>query len=62
MSSSARQTRPPPYFFTRGKMAFRLSSLPLTELMRGLPLYRRKARSMALGLDVSSWRGRPVTS
>ena len=61
-SSSARHTRPPPYFFTRGRMAFRLSSLPLTELMRGLPLYRRRARSMASGLEVSSWRGKPVTS
>ena len=62
LSSRVRHTRPPPYFFTRGRMAARLSSLPFTELMRGLPLYRRRAASMASGLEVSSCRGRPVTA
>ncbi len=61
-SSSVRQTRPPPYFFTRGRMVSRLSSFPLTEFTGGLPLYRRRAASMAAGLEVSSCRGSPVTS
>ena len=37
-SSSVRPTTTPPYFFTRGRTAARLSAFALTEFIIGLPL------------------------
>ena len=52
-SSRHRPTTTPPYFATRGNTWPMTSSLPLTELIRGFPLYARMARSMAPISDVS---------
>ena len=60
-SSSVSATTNPPYFLTRGKIAFMLSSLPLTEFIIALPLYRRSALSIATGSDESICNGRSVT-
>lgn len=60
-SSSVSATITPPYFFTNGNTMSMDSCLPLTELIRGLPLYSRMAASMARPSEVSICRGRSVT-
>ena len=45
-SSNARPTTTAPYFFTSGSTFASDSSLPLTEFNSGLPLYKRRARSI----------------
>ena len=59
-SSRVRQTTRPPYFLTSGKISRMTSSLPLTELIIALPLYRRMAFSMAVVFVVSIWSGRSM--
>ncbi len=52
-SSRQRPTATPPYFAISGNTRLMDSSLPLTELISGFPLYIRMARSMASMSDVS---------
>ena len=52
-SSRQRPTATPPYFAISGNMRLMDSSLPLTELISGFPLYIRMARSMASMSEVS---------
>ena len=59
-SSSVKQTTKPPYFFTSGKIADMLSSLPFTEFIIALPLYLRKALSIAVTLEVSICKGKSI--
>ena len=61
-SSSVRATTRPPYFFARGKTASMTFCFPLTELIMALPLYRRRAASMAAVSVVSICRGRSRTA
>ena len=64
MPSSSRQspTTTPPYFATSGKICSITSFLPLTELIRGFPLYTRRPRSIASALEVSNCNGRSMTA
>ena len=62
LSSRVRATTTPPYFLARGNTAAMLSSFPLTEFSMALPLYRRRALSMAMGSEVSICSGRSTTA
>ena len=60
-SSMASPTTAAPYFFTMGRMASKISALPLTELTMARPQQARRPASMTSGLVESICRGRETT-
>ena len=61
-SSIQRPTTAAPYFLQIGRMARRVSALPLTELTMALPLTARSPASIAAGSEESICSGRSTTA